>query len=78
MREKCGPISGIRKELRIEESQRPEPVWRARVSWKNRGREAMGKSNEHGDAVRADIFTEISRGVEKWLWMVEAHFQSQR
>ena len=78
MREKCGPISGIRKELRIEESQRPEPVWRARVIWKSRAREAIGKSNELGDAVRADIFTEISRGVEKWLWMVEAHLQSQR
>ena len=41
-------------------------------------REAIGKSNEPGDAVSADIFTEISRGVEKWLWMVEAHLQSQR
>jgi starvation-inducible DNA-binding protein len=78
MREKCGPISGIRKELRIEESQRPEPVRRARVIWKNRTREAIGKSNELGDAVSADIFTEISRGVDKWLWMVEAHLQLQR
>ena len=41
-------------------------------------REAIGKSNELGDAVSADIFTEISRGVEKWLWMVGAHLQSQR
>jgi starvation-inducible DNA-binding protein len=40
-------------------------------------REAIGKSNELGDAVSADIFTEISRGVDKWLWMVEAHLQSQ-
>ena len=40
-------------------------------------REAIVKSNELGDAVSADIFTEISRGVEKWLWMVEAHLQSQ-
>jgi len=36
-------------------------------------RNAISKSNELGDAVSADIFTEISRGVEKWLWMVEAH-----
>jgi len=41
-------------------------------------REAIGKSNELGDAVSADIFTEISRGVDKWLWMVEAHLQLQR
>jgi len=40
-------------------------------------REAIGKIDELGDAVSADIFTEISRGVEKWLWMVEAHFESQ-
>ena len=41
-------------------------------------REATGKSNELGDAVSADIFTEISRGVEKWLWMVEAQLELQR
>jgi starvation-inducible DNA-binding protein len=40
-------------------------------------RNAIGKSNENGDAVSADIFTEISRGVDKWLWMVEAHLQLQ-
>ena len=38
-------------------------------------RNAIGKSNELGDVVSADVFTEISRGVEKWLWMVEAHLQ---
>jgi starvation-inducible DNA-binding protein len=41
-------------------------------------REAIGKSNELGDAVSADIFTEISRGTDKWLWMVEAHLQMPR
>jgi starvation-inducible DNA-binding protein len=41
-------------------------------------RNAVGKSNDNGDAVCADIFTEISRGVEKWLWMVEAHLQVER
>jgi starvation-inducible DNA-binding protein len=41
-------------------------------------RDAIGKSNELGDAVSADIFTEISRGVDKWLWMVKAHLQLQR
>lgn len=30
------------------------------------------------DADTADLFTEISRGIEKWLWFVEAHSQSQR
>jgi starvation-inducible DNA-binding protein len=41
-------------------------------------RKAIGKNNENGDGVSADIFTEISRGVDKWLWMVEAHSQLQR
>jgi len=45
---------------------------RSRRSEKSRG-EAIGKSNELGDAVSADIFAEISRGAEKWLWMVQAH-----
>jgi starvation-inducible DNA-binding protein len=30
------------------------------------------------DADTADLFTEISRGVDKWLWFVEAHSQSQK
>ena len=32
--------------------------------------------NELEDADSADILTEISRGVDKWLWFVEAHQQS--
>src|SRR5215813_10393713 len=38
-------------------------------------RRAIDASNEVNDADTADIFTEISRGVDKWLWMVEAHVQ---
>jgi starvation-inducible DNA-binding protein len=36
-------------------------------------RGAIGHSDELGDAATSDVFTEISRGVDKWLWMVEAH-----
>jgi starvation-inducible DNA-binding protein len=32
--------------------------------------------NELEDAVSADILTEICRGVDKWLWFVEAHVES--
>jgi starvation-inducible DNA-binding protein len=31
--------------------------------------------NELEDADSADILTEISRGIDKWLWFVEAHAQ---
>ena len=34
--------------------------------------------NELEDAGSADILTEISRGVDKWLWFLEAHLQSNR
>ena len=30
------------------------------------------------DADTADIFTEISRGIDKWLWFVEAHTQATK
>jgi starvation-inducible DNA-binding protein len=33
--------------------------------------------NELADADSADILTEISRGIDKWLWFVEAHSQSE-
>jgi len=26
----------------------------------------------------ADMFTEISRGIDKWLWFVEAHTQASK
>jgi len=41
-------------------------------------REAANKSEELKDADTTDIFTEISRGVDKWLWFVEAHLQGKR
>ena len=34
--------------------------------------------NELEDAASADILTEICRGVDKWLWFVEAHAQGER
>jgi starvation-inducible DNA-binding protein len=41
-------------------------------------RQAIDASNELNDADTADLFTEVSRGVDKWLWFVEAHLQSER
>lgn len=41
-------------------------------------RAAIDTSEREGDADTADLLTEISRGVDEWLWMVEAHRQSDR
>ena len=38
-------------------------------------RQSISQSDEFGDADTADVFTEVSRGIDKWLWMVEAHLQ---
>ena len=36
-------------------------------------RAAIDQAAGLGDAVTADLFTEVSRGVDKWLWLVESH-----
>src|SRR5215208_1835369 len=36
-------------------------------------RAAIDSATEFGDADTADVFTEISRGLDKWLWFLEAH-----
>ncbi len=38
-------------------------------------RVGIEEMNDLEDADSADILTEISRGVDKWLWFVEAHQQ---
>ncbi|HEY2375553.1 MAG TPA: DNA starvation/stationary phase protection protein Dps [Gemmatimonadaceae bacterium] len=37
---------------------------------------AIEEMNELEDAGSADVLTEISRGIDKWLWFVEAHQQT--
>jgi starvation-inducible DNA-binding protein len=41
-------------------------------------RQAIDTTDELRDRDSADLFTEVSRGVDKWLWFVEAHLQAQR
>ena len=41
-------------------------------------RMGIEEMNDLEDAGSADILTEISRGVDKWLWFVEAHVQAER
>jgi starvation-inducible DNA-binding protein len=52
-----------------------ETVARALSTFGSEVRASIEQANELGDVDSADVFTEISRGTDKWLWMVEAHFQ---
>lgn len=38
-------------------------------------RESIDQADDAGDADSADLFTEISRGIDKQLWFLEAHVQ---
>jgi starvation-inducible DNA-binding protein len=40
-------------------------------------RKAIDETDELGDKDTADLFTEVSRGIDKWLWFVEAHLQAK-
>ena len=39
-------------------------------------RQEIETTDELGDADTTDLLTEISRGLDKWLWFVEAHLQA--
>lgn len=45
------------------------------ASYANAVRENIDDTDDAGDAGTADLFTEISRGVDKQLWFLEAHVQ---
>lgn len=40
-------------------------------------RAAIDESDKLGDADTADLFTQISRAVDKYLWFLEAHLQDK-
>lgn len=39
-------------------------------------RSAIDAADDLGDADTADLFTEVSRGLDKSLWFLEAHLQA--
>ena len=41
-------------------------------------RKGIDQAGDLGDQDTADLFTEVSRGIDKWLWFVEAHLQAER
>ncbi|MEO5585507.1 MAG: DNA starvation/stationary phase protection protein Dps [Flavobacteriales bacterium] len=41
-------------------------------------RSSINEADDLEDADTADLFTEVSRGTDKWLWFVEAHAQAAK
>jgi starvation-inducible DNA-binding protein len=52
-----------------------EALSSALATFGKRVRSAIDKTDKQGDKDTADLFTEISRDVDKYLWFVEAHNQ---
>jgi starvation-inducible DNA-binding protein len=55
-----------------------EAVARALSTFGREARMTIDETDKLGDADTADLFTEISRGIDKWLWFVEAHSQASK
>lgn len=55
-----------------------EAVARALSTFGQTARSTIHEANELDDVGTAELFTEISRGTDKWLWFVEAHSQARR
>ena len=55
-----------------------EAVARALSTFGHEVRGTINEADELDDAGTADLFTEISRGIDKWLWFVEAHSQAPK
>ena len=52
-----------------------EAVARALSTFGREARMTIDETARLDDADTADLFTEVSRGIDKWLWFVEAHTQ---
>ena len=55
-----------------------EAVARALSTFGQEVRHTIDEADELEDADTADMFVEISRGIDKWLWYVEAHSQAPK
>jgi starvation-inducible DNA-binding protein len=55
-----------------------EAVAKALSDFGHDARQTIEEATELNDADTADIFTEVSRGIDKWLWFVEAHTQAEK
>jgi starvation-inducible DNA-binding protein len=56
-----------------DEAKHVEAVSAALAAFGQSIRDAAGTSTTQGDTTTADLFTEISRGVDQQLWFVDSH-----
>ena len=55
-----------------------DAVSTALAGFGNEVRASIDEADQLEDADTADLFTEVSRGIDKWLWFVEAHAQAAK
>ena len=55
-----------------------DAVATALSSFGQEARLTIDEADALDDADTADLFTEVSRGIDKWLWFVEAHSQATK
>ena len=55
-----------------------EAVAKALAAFGHEARSTIAEADELEDVDTADLFTEVSRGIDKWLWMVEAHVHATK
>jgi len=55
-----------------------EAVSKALSTVGHEARNSIDQADELGDANTSDLFTEVSRGIDKWLWFLEAHSQAAK
>ena len=55
-----------------------EAVSKALSTFGHEARNSIDQADELGDADTSDLFTEVSLGIDKWLWFVEAHSQAAK
>ena len=76
---RCRPLTRCSKNIRsaiADGMAHVGAVAKALSTFGHDARKTINETNELDDADTADMFTEISRGIDKWLWFVEAHSQA--
>src|SRR5262245_47375244 len=58
----------------VEERDHVEALSAALAAYSTSVRQGIEQTDTRGDRDTADVFTEISRGVDMYLWFVEAHY----